>query len=103
MAKFPTNPAKKLKIEMILRDLRARDLVRHLGISSSLATKLMNGEVSEVSRPMARRINGFFEKRIFPIRRGGKVKKSLSAPLSGGAISTNTPLEPGTQKPAEPL
>ena len=93
MVNFPLPPAKKLKIEMILRDLRSRDLVCHLGISPSLAKKLMTGEIAGVSAAMARRINGFFGKRIFPVRGVKKSEKSLQGRLSGAAISTNTPQE----------
>ena len=89
MHKKTLTPAKKLKIAMILRDLRGRDLVRHLGISSSLARKLMAGRVTTVSPSMARQINGFFGKRIFPVRGVRKEKKSLHAPLSDTVISTN--------------
>lgn len=86
-----TTPAKKLKIEMILRDLRTRDLVRHIGVSNSLVEKLMTGKIAEVSPDMARRINRFFGKRIFSVR---AVKKTRPGHLSGEAISANTPLTP---------
>jgi hypothetical protein len=90
MRKFSKTPAKKLKIEMILRDLHARDLVKHVGVSASLIDKLMTGRLSAVSPTMARRINGFFEKRIFPVR---VVKKTRPGHLSGEALSDNAELQ----------
>ena len=90
MQKNTITPAKKLKIEMILRDLRARDLVKHVGASHSLIEKLMTGQIGEVSADMARRINCFFGKRVFPVRGAKKAKESRSVHLSGADTPTNT-------------
>lgn len=102
MQKPTITPAKKLRIEMILRDLRARDLVKHIGASRSLIEKLMTGQLGEVSPEMARRINGFFGKRIFPVR-AEKRAKSSSVQLSGESISPNTPRKVCPRKVSAPM
>ncbi len=78
MVKLAQGHSKKLRIAMIENDLRAMDLVRHLGISVSLATKLMTGEVAEPSAAVAQRVNAFFGKQIFSVKKAGSRKKRQS-------------------------
>jgi hypothetical protein len=54
---------------MAERDVEAFDLVRNIGVSLSMAKKLMAGIRTPGPRT-ARALNGFFKRRIYALRSG---------------------------------